>query len=96
MEKRNNKYKIHLEEIELVDGSETGKTIEFEFTNHDNIMALIERAKENNRFENEADNLEFIVGLKLFSEVMMRNRRNPLFEDFAPAFKSFMMKLKGK
>jgi hypothetical protein len=36
------------------------------------------------------------LGLKLFSEVIIRNRHNPLFEDFAPSFKEFMKKLKEK
>jgi len=52
--------------------------------------------KDSDRFENKTDNVEFIVGLKLFSEVMLRNRNNPLFEDFSHSFRDFMKKLKGK
>lgn len=37
----------------------------------------------------------FAVGLKLFSEVLLQNRKNPLFEDIAPAFRDFMKKLKN-
>lgn len=70
-EKKNNKYKILLQEIELKDGTQSGKSIEFEFENHDNILALIEMTKDSDRFENKAENTEFIVGLKLFSEVMI-------------------------
>jgi hypothetical protein len=94
--KKNNKYRILLQEIELKDGTHSGKSIEFEFENHDDILSLVEMTKGSDRFENKADNTEFIVGLKLFSEVMIRNRNNPLFEDFAPSFKEFMKKLKGK
>ena len=96
MEKRNNKYKIQLQELELKDGTQSGKTIEFEFENHDNILNLIEQTTNNKRFESESENTEFILGLKLFSEVMLRNRSNPLFEEFLPAFGVFMKKLKGK
>ncbi|WP_367754106.1 DUF3861 domain-containing protein [Flavobacterium sp. WC2430] len=96
LNKRNNKYKISLQEIELKEGTSSGKTVEFEFENHDNILSLIEMTKDSDRFENKAENVEFIVGLKLFSEVLLRNRYNPLFEDFAPAFKEFINKLKGK
>ena len=95
-EKKNNRYKILLQEIELKDGTQPEKSIEFEFENHDNILSLIEITKDSDRFENKSDNTEFIVGLKLFSEVMLRNRSNPLFEDFAPSFKAFMNKLKGR
>ncbi|TWI18842.1 DUF3861 domain-containing protein [Sphingobacterium siyangense] len=95
-EKRNNKYKIQLQELALKDGTASGKSLAFEFENHDNIFKLLEQTKDTGRFSSESENTEFVVGLKLFSEVMMRNRNNPLFEDFAPAFKQFMQKLKGK
>lgn len=94
MEKRNNKYRVHLQELELKGGTQSDKSIEFEFQNHDNIFSIIERIKDRNLFEKKGDDIEFIIGLKLFSEVMMRNRDNPLFEELAPAFKNFMMKLK--
>ena len=95
-EKKNNRYKILLQEIELRDGTRPEKSIEFEFENHDNIFSLIEMTKDSGRFENQTDNTEFILGLKLFSEVMIRNRNNPLFEDFAPSLKEFMKKLKER
>ncbi len=95
-EKRNNKYKIQLEEIELKDGTQAGKALEFQFTNHDNVFELIQRSIDKRRFESDNDNIEFMVGLKLFSEVMLRNRNHPLFEDFLPAFGEFMKKVKGK
>ena len=91
-----NKYKIQIQEVELNDGRQSGKSIEFEVENHDDILYLIEQMQNSSRFENKNENTEFIVGLKLFSEVMMRNRNNPLFEEFIPAFRQFMKKLKGK
>ena len=62
----------------------------------DNIFNLIELAKEKDRFETKSDTIEFIVGLKLFSEVMLRHRKHPLFEEFLPEFSKFMKKLKAK
>jgi len=94
--KKNNRYKILLQEIELKDGKKSGKSIAFEFENHDNILSLIDQAQDKNRFEHKNQNTEFILGLKLFSEVMLKNRENPLFEEFLPAFGQFMKKLKGK
>lgn len=35
------------------------------------------------------------LGLKLFSEVMLKNRKDPLFEEITPAFGAFMKKLKA-
>jgi len=94
--KKNNKYKIQLQEVALKDGTQPGKSIAFEFENHDNIFNLIEQTQNSDRFEDKSQNIEFILGLKLFSEVMIKNRNNPLFEEFSPAFGQFMKKLKGK
>lgn len=92
--KKYNTDRIRLEEIELKDCIQSGKSIVFEFGNHNNILALIERTKDNDRFENKSQNIEFMVGLKLFSEIMLKNRNNSLFEEFSPAFAQFMKKLK--
>lgn len=96
MEKRNNKYRISLQELERKDGAPSDSSITFDFENHDDILQLIKQTENTGRFSNPNENIEFIVGLKLFSEVMLRNRNNPLFEEFAPAFGQFMKKLKAK
>lgn len=44
---------------------------------------------------NELKTIEFALGLKLLSEVILRDRSNPLFKEFLPKFKSFMNKLKS-
>jgi hypothetical protein len=94
--KKNNHYSIKLSEIELKDGTPSNRSITFEFDNHDNILDLIEQVKTRELFETEEETTEFIVGLKLFSEVMLRNREHSLFEEFRPVFGEFMKKLKGK
>lgn len=47
-------------------------------------------------FKNEDENTQFILGLKLFSEIMMTHPNSSLFEGFLPAFGEFMKKLKNK
>lgn len=94
-QKRNNKYKITLEELELKDGTAAGRNITFNFNNHDDIFHLIDLTKDSFGFEDKAQNTEFMVGLKLFSEVMLKNRKHELFEEFFPAFGEFMKKLKS-
>lgn len=96
MKKRNNKYKIHLQEIELKDGTQSGEFIEFEFENHDNILEIIKKIQAKNILEDKNKEIEFAVGLKLFSEVLLQNRKNPLFEDINIAFRDFMKKIKNK
>ena len=96
MDKKANKYKLKLELLELLrPDDKVYEPIELEFGNHDNIFNIIERMKKRNRFKTEQDSVEFAIGLKLFSEVMLKNKENTLFEDFRPAFGNMMKKLKS-
>ena len=95
MEKKHNKYRITLEHLHSPKDLGLNETIDFEFENHDEIFSIIERIQENNPFEKENQATEFAVGLKLFSEVMLKNRDNELFEEFLPQFGAFMKKLKA-
>lgn len=95
MEKKHNKYRITLEHLHSPKDLGLNETIDFEFENHDEIFSIIERIRENNPFDNENQAVEFALGLKLFSEVMIKNRDNELFEELMPVFGSFMKKLKA-
>lgn len=97
MSKRLNKYHLKLDLVALASGETPAeeKSIEINFDNHDEIFKIIEAVKEKDLFEEKGQSVEFAIGLKLFSEVMIKNRNNPLFKDFAPAFRDFMKKLKS-
>lgn len=96
MNKKANTYRLKLEVLELLKPDDkVYEPIEFEFGNHDNIFNIIERMKKRNRFKTEQDSVEFAIGLKLFSEVMLKNKDNPLFEEFRPAFGGLMKKIKA-
>ncbi len=47
-------------------------------------------------FETENQVTKFAIGLKMFSEVMLKNRIHELFAEFRPAFGEFMKKLKSQ
>ncbi|CAM4416006.1 protein of unknown function [Pedobacter westerhofensis] len=96
MNKKNNVYKIHLQEVELKDGRPATKILEFEFENHDDVFGIIEKMQEKNILEDSEAAMEFALGIKLFSEVMLKYKDNALFEELKPAFGQFMKKLKGK
>ncbi|MFX0557811.1 DUF3861 domain-containing protein [Maribacter sp. CXY002] len=97
MKKRTNTYKLNLELLETVKPVTTVyEPIEFEFDNHDNIFDIIALMKARDMFKTPQQSVEFAIGLKLFSEVMLKNSDNVLFEEFRPAFSDFMKKLKGK
>jgi len=96
MEKRAHQYKLTLEYLKDTKGEAVSEApIELLFENHDNIFAIIERQKDKNLFGNKQQATEFAIGLKLFSEVMLKNRKDPLFEELGPAFGAFMKKLKS-
>lgn len=96
MEKRAHQYQLTLEYLENNKGEKMNNTpLKLKFDNHDDIFGIIEKISEKNLFANQQQSSEFAIGLKLFSEVMLKNRTNPLFEDFTPAFGAFMKKLKG-
>ncbi|WP_338732419.1 DUF3861 domain-containing protein [Mangrovimonas cancribranchiae] len=95
MGKKNNRYSINLKELALKDESLAEKSVEFEFENHDNIFNIIDILKSKELFDKDSESVEFAVGLKLFSEVMLKNRKHELFEDFFPHFGEFMKKLKA-
>lgn len=97
MERKGHQYRLTLEYLKDNKGEAVQTdNIVLDFGNHDNIFAIIEMQKEKNIFEDKQQAVEFAIGLKLFGEVMLKNKENPLFEDLIPCFKDFMRKLKGR
>ena len=89
-------YRITLEQASHKnDETPTHPPLQFEFENHDDIFSIIERMKQKNIFNNDNQSTEFALGLKLFSEVILKNKHHPLFEEIYPAIGSFMKKLKS-
>lgn len=96
MEKRSHEYKLKLEYLNDSKGETINvDPIELIFENHDNVFSIIEKMQNKDLFNDQQQATEFAIGLKLFSEVMLKNRKNPLFEELAPAFGEFMKKLKA-
>jgi hypothetical protein len=90
MKKRTHQYNLLLESA---DGS---KKLDMAVSNHDDLFNIIEKAKGKDLFKNPAQAEQFVLGLKLFSEVMLKHRELPLFKEFSPAFGTFMKKLKSQ
>ena len=95
MEKRNNAYQLELKEMTLKNGDERTKSLRLNFDNHDDLFHILEVIRSKQIFENKETATEFALGLKLFTEVMLKNKDNPLFEDLRPAISDFMIKLKS-
>ncbi|MTH14719.1 DUF3861 domain-containing protein [Flavobacterium sp. LC2016-01] len=96
MEKRSNKYYLTLSLKEYANGeTEPAKELGIEFSNHDEIFSIIQRIKDKNLFDDPSEATQFALGLKLFSEIKLKHRKNPLFEELNEVFPVFMKKLKS-
>jgi len=95
MNKKYNHYKIELQHTYSPTDEPLHRRVELVFDNHDNLFDIIDKLQERNHFNDAGQSTEFAIGLKMFSEVMLRNKENPLFEELLPAFKDFMKKLKA-
>jgi len=87
-------YKFTVECLEDSKGNTADSNpLIFETRNHDDIFKIVERMQGKMDLD-EADSTAFAVGLKLFGEVMLKNKDNELFRQFMPHFKDFMKGLK--
>ncbi len=90
-----NEYHLILTRVHQVNGQVGEREpIKLDIKLHDEIYEIIERVNGKNIFSEQATASEFAIGLKLFGEIIIKNRHTPLFNDFLPHFKSFMKKLK--
>jgi hypothetical protein len=97
MEHKAHHYKLTLQHLENNKGEAVDKEVlELNFENHDNIFSIIELMKVKSLFENEQEATELAIGIKLFGEVMIKHRKDVLFEELAPVFAAFMNKLKSR
>ena len=96
MAKRAHHYRLRLEHLAPAAPEQpVHEPLTVEFDNHDDIFQIIERLEGRQLFAEPGQGTEFTIGLKLFSEVMLKNREHPLFAEFRPAFSDFMKRLKG-
>ena len=87
-------YRITVEHLEDTEGHtpETAPLV-FETRNHDALFPIVERLREKALFD-EDETVSFAIGLKLFSEVMLKHKDHPLFEPLQGHFGTFMKGLK--
>ncbi|MDR0735917.1 MAG: DUF3861 domain-containing protein [Zoogloeaceae bacterium] len=89
--KKGCRYRVTLEELD----ADTPARLQFEFDNHDDIFAIVERLRGRDGDPVAAGEVPpFVLGLKLLGRTLMANRQHPLFADFFPRFADFMKALK--
>jgi hypothetical protein len=90
------RYKVTIETLTGMKGEPVeGRTLSFEAANHDDILEIVERMRARLPFdENTIASLG--VGLKLFSEVTLAQRSDPMFAMIGLALKEFSRDLKER
>jgi hypothetical protein len=90
------RYKITVEALTGATGEPVeGRTLSFEAANHDDILGIVDRLRARLPFdENTIASLG--VGLKLFSEVTLKERNDPMFAMIQPALGEFIRGLKQR
>jgi|SRR5450830_173358 len=92
---REHRYRVTLEHLATAsEGQPQHAPLQFETGNHDDIVGIIEKTVAKQQFD--ADTCAALaLGLKLFTEVMLKNRKHPLFEDIQQPMRDFIGKLKS-
>jgi hypothetical protein len=89
------RYRITVEPLEGPKGERIEQSsLVFEAVNHDEILGLVERRRQRGEFDRDTS-ASLMIGLKLFSEVMLQNKDKPLFSPLMPHFREFMKRLKS-
>jgi hypothetical protein len=72
-----------------------GDALQFDVVNHDDMVAIARRMV--GRFDlDEASSYAFAIGLKLFGEIVLKNRDRVPFSVIRPAFGEFMKLVKQR
>lgn len=90
------RYKITVETLTGAKGVPTeGRSLTFEAANHDDILEIVERMRA--RLPFDGDTVASLgIGLKLFSEVALMQRNDPMFAMIGPALSEFVRGLKQR
>lgn len=93
---REHRYRISLEHLATPkQGEPTHAAISFETGNHDDLFTIVDKVRSKSQFDADTA-ASLALGLKLFTEVMLKNRGNPLFADISQPMRDFIQKLKAQ
>jgi hypothetical protein len=93
---RGHRYRVTIEHVGTPrDGLERQAPLVFETVNHDEIIGIVQRIRASGHY-NEDEAASLGIGLKLFAEVMLKRKDDPLFKALRPAISSFIGGLKDR
>ncbi len=84
------RYRVTVEMVAGAKGEPVeGRALSFEAANHDDLLAIVERMRGRLPFDGETA-AALGIGFKLFSEVALVHRKDPLFATIRPALGEFI------
>ena len=90
------RYRITVEALTGAKGERVeGRSLSFEAANHDDILGIVAKMRERLPFDSDTV-ASLAVGLKLFSEVTLVHRADPMFGEIRPALGEFIRSLKQR
>lgn len=90
------RYRITVEMLTGAKGEPVeGRSLSFVAANHDDILSIVERMRARVPFDSDTT-ASLAIGLKLFSEVALVHRNDPLFASIRPALGEFIRDLKQR
>ncbi|WP_341705742.1 DUF3861 domain-containing protein [Ferrovibrio sp.] len=94
--KRGHRYRVTVEHLATPQGDgETSPPLSFEAVNHDDVLGIARRITAGGAYAPD-ESAALAVGLKLFTEVMLAHRDDPLFGELQPAMRQFIGRLKER
>ncbi len=91
-------YSYQITVAPLTDGAGDGppvtEPLTFTHINHDNIIVVVERVRKSSGLDHDSA-AATAIGLKLLSEVMLKERDNALFDPLRSGVREFIQSLKA-
>ncbi|MFC3531250.1 DUF3861 domain-containing protein [Vogesella facilis] len=93
--KREHRYRVTLEHLASPKADAAlHPPLSFETGNHDDVFSIIERSRAKAVFDADAA-ASLALGLKLFSEVMLKHRGHPVFAELHEPMRAFIGRFKA-
>ena len=90
------RYRVTVEQVADGKGQPVdGRSLVFDVACHDELPGLVERVREKRIMANASASAAMMVGLKLFGEIALAERKNPMFAEVHAALGDFIRALKA-
>ncbi len=91
------RYRVTVEQVADEKGQPVdGRSLVFEAACHHEMLEIVDRVRERRLVANANAAAAMVVGLKLFGEVVIAERKKPMFAEVHVALGAFMQALKSR